>query len=318
MALFMLQVYSPIPGLSSFPGTRLKVNSGPGMDKLAFVRDLEGQSDVRRREIILSWLESRQIPYELHRYDAPDPGVNIMFGLPGRGPEILAAAHYDAFYFSPGANDNASSIAMLLEFFLGMRDQPAWHPLKVIIFDDEEPDATRGWMGMRGSRAYVRDFGTKNILAVYDFEMCGMGDAVGIWPVTELNGGSFLLKNIRRVLDAEGIHHETVGILPAFYADYHAFHEADFPHAVCLTAIPRRDVERLRRFVSLPPAALVTRALAARLPGCAGLVPSLFRHYHSTQDRSEFLSESSMDMMCRVLTRCVRELDAEFSFLRRC
>lgn len=291
----------------------MKLNQIPQMDKMALVRDLEGQSDVRRRQVILSWLESRRISYELHRYDVPDPGVNIVLGLPGEGPEILAVAHYDAFYFSPGANDNASSVAMLLEFFLAMRDRPIRHPLKVIIFDDEEPDATRGWMGMRGSRAYVRDFGTKNILAVYDFEMCGMGDAVGIWPVTGLNEASFLLKNIRAVLDAEGIHHESVGILPAFYADYHAFHEADFPHAVCLTAIARKDAEMLRRFVTMPPAALVARALAARLPGCSGLVPRLFRHYHSTLDRSEFLSESSMDMMCRVLTRCARELDEQFS-----
>lgn len=283
------------------------------MDKLAFVRELEGQSDARRREIILSWLDAHSIPYELHRYDVPDPGVNIVFGLPGEGvtrPEILAVAHYDAFYFSPGANDNASSIAMLLEFFLGMRERPTRHPLKVIIFDDEEPDATRGWMGMRGSRAYVRKFGTENILAVYDFEMCGMGESVGIWPVTELNEGSFLVKNIRAVLNKEGIHHESIGVLPAFYADYHAFHEAGFPHAVCLTAIPARDIEDLRRFVTMPAAAIVARALAARLPGCSGLIPRLFRHYHSAQDRSEFLCESSMDMMRRVLDSCVRDLDA--------
>ncbi|MBI4180064.1 M28 family peptidase [bacterium] len=304
------------------------------MDKLAFVREMEGKADDERREVICEWLRGHGIPFELHRYDRPDPGVNVVFGLPGEGRddrreegnpgrsmdgltgcpgrEILAVAHYDAFYFSPGANDNASAVAMLLEFFLDMSARPIRHPLKIVIFDDEEPDATRGWMGMRGSRAYVRDFGVKDILAVYDFEMCGMGDAVGIWPVTALNEGSFLLDNIRGVLDSEGIYHESVGELPAFYADYHAFLEAGFPHAVCMTALPKEDALSLRRFVTMPTAALVARALAARLPGCSGLIPRLFRHYHSGLDRSEFLSESSMDMMCRVLTRCVRELDAAF------
>jgi len=280
------------------------------VDKLAFVRELEGRSDVQRRETILDWAKTRKIPFDLHAYDDPDPGVNIVFGLAGDSPEILAVAHYDAFYFSPGANDNASSVAMLLDFFLDMRDRPRRQALKVVIFDDEEPDARRGWMGMRGSRAYVRARGTNHLLAVYDFEMCGLGDAVGIWPITDLNAGSFLIDNIRAVLDAEGIYHESVqGSLPAFYADYHAFHEAGFPHAVCLTVVPREDVERLKSFVRMPAAALVARALAARLPGCSGLIPRLFRHYHSTEDRSEFLSESSMDLMKRVLLRCVRELD---------
>lgn len=288
------------------------------MNKLEFVRRLEGRSDAERKDRILEWLKTHDIPYQAHDYDWPDRGTNVIVPVPPAaaspsGKEILAVAHYDAFYFSPGANDDASAVAVLLDFLLEMRSRavPLRHPLKIIFFDDEEPAAEKNWMGMRGSRAYVRAFGTSNVLAVYNFELCGMGDAVGVWPVTAFNQESFLLQNIRGVLEEEGIYYETAGKLPAFYADYEAFHEAGFPHAVCLTAIPREDAAALRAFAAAPRWQLVSRVLASRLPGMSGLIPRLFRHYHSRLDRSEFLSEESMEMIKRILIRCILRLDRE-------
>lgn len=281
------------------------------MNKLDFVRSIEGLSDTERFDRISAWLTAHEISFQTHAYDTPDRGVNLIIpAAGGAGKEILAVAHYDTFYFSPGANDNASAVAVLLDFCLDLRGRTLRHPLKIILFDDEEPAAEKNWMGMRGSRAYVKTFGTRDILAVYDFEMCGMGDAIGIWPVTAFNEKSFLLDNIRSVLADEGIYYEMVGTLPAFYADYHAFHEAGFPHAVCLTAVPRADAERLRSFVTAPRWKLLRNVFLSKIPGLHDRIPTLFRHYHTPADRSEYLSEDSMEMVKTVLTRCVLKLDA--------
>ncbi|MFS8894421.1 M28 family peptidase [Synechococcus sp. O70.1] len=67
---------------------------------------------------------------------------------PGR-PPILVGAHFDAAPATPGADDNASGIAVLLELARHFAANPAPSPLWLVAFDLEE-------RGMIGSRAYAR------------------------------------------------------------------------------------------------------------------------------------------------------------------
>jgi len=48
---------------------------------------------------------------------ASGPGTfqNVEGALPGSGPELLVVAHYDTIPDCPGANDNASAVAVMLE-----------------------------------------------------------------------------------------------------------------------------------------------------------------------------------------------------------
>jgi Zn-dependent M28 family amino/carboxypeptidase len=66
---------------------------------------------------------------------------------PGR-PPILVGAHFDAAPATPGADDNASGIAVLLELARHFAADPAPSPLWLVAFDLEE-------RGMIGSRAYA-------------------------------------------------------------------------------------------------------------------------------------------------------------------
>jgi aminopeptidase YwaD len=51
---------------------------------------------------------------------------------------ILIGAHYDTFVGSPGADDNASGVAVLLELARAFAAKPAPHPLRLVAFDLEE------------------------------------------------------------------------------------------------------------------------------------------------------------------------------------
>ncbi|MEO1764252.1 MAG: M20/M25/M40 family metallo-hydrolase [Cyanobacteria bacterium J06629_18] len=61
---------------------------------------------------------------------------------------ILIAAHYDSVPGSPGADDNASGVAVLLELARIFATQPARYPIRLVAFDMEEA-------GLLGSQEYV-------------------------------------------------------------------------------------------------------------------------------------------------------------------
>jgi Peptidase family M28 len=78
-------------------------------------------------------------------------GVNIFAERPGTNKAakaILVAAHYDTVASSPGADDNASGVAVVLEVarLLGTRSTP--RTLQLAFFDQEEA-------GLLGSQAFV-------------------------------------------------------------------------------------------------------------------------------------------------------------------
>ncbi len=76
-------------------------------------------------------------------------GVNLILSLPGRQPALpplLVGAHYDGPPHSPGADDNASGVAVLLELARRWHAQPLRRPVWLVAFDQEEE-------GLVGSRA---------------------------------------------------------------------------------------------------------------------------------------------------------------------
>lgn len=93
-------------------------------------------------------------PVELHTFEeGPDAGVNLILRLAGQNPElepILVAAHYDGPLNSPGADDNATGVAALLELARRWSAARPQRPLWLVAFDKEE------W-GMLGSKALARE-----------------------------------------------------------------------------------------------------------------------------------------------------------------
>ncbi len=100
-------------------------------------------------------------------------GYNIIGTLPGaRAETIVLGGHYDSVSAGPGAGDNASGMATLLELarVLSARPKPQ-HTLVLIAFDAEE-------LGLLGSRAYVENLADEQIAqtrAMLNFDMLGAG-----------------------------------------------------------------------------------------------------------------------------------------------
>ena len=132
-----------------------------------------------------------------------------------------------------------------------------------------------------------------------------MGDCIGIWPVTKFNENSYIIKNIEKVMQKKKVYYEKIGNLPAFYGDDLSFREYGFKHAICLSVVYKKDKEKIKRFAKSSIPMLI-------LKYNLGLVPKMFKLYHSKNDKSIYLNESSMEMTAEVLTESLVGLDKEF------
>lgn len=103
---------------------------------------------------------------ELHDYGT---GINVVGVKPGAQPErVLVSAHYDHIEGCPGADDNGTGVAGLLETARVLGSRSFERTLVVACWDEEES-------GLIGSEAYAQRAAANGepIVAVYVYEMLG-------------------------------------------------------------------------------------------------------------------------------------------------
>ena len=113
---------------------------------------------------------------EIHTFDVGGKSCqNLILNLPGTShatkvdlPPILIGAHYDAVPGSPGADDNATGVAVLLELARMFASNPIKHPVRLVAFDMEE-------YGLLGSAAYAAKLKAENqpLRLMISLEMLG-------------------------------------------------------------------------------------------------------------------------------------------------
>jgi Zn-dependent M28 family amino/carboxypeptidase len=85
------------------------------------------------------------------------PCANLAITCPGSSRAeqiILVGAHYDSVRGSPGANDNASGVAVLLELARLFRSSTPAMSVRFVAFTNEEPPFF--FSGRQGSRRYAK------------------------------------------------------------------------------------------------------------------------------------------------------------------
>jgi acetylornithine deacetylase/succinyl-diaminopimelate desuccinylase-like protein len=108
-----------------------------------------GHQQVERyiQEQLSKWGSLESFPFEANGRQHCNWILKLLGSRPGR-PPILVGAHFDAAPATPGADDNASGVAVLLELARHFAADPAPSPLWLVAFDLEE----RGMIGSRGLR----------------------------------------------------------------------------------------------------------------------------------------------------------------------
>ena len=103
---------------------------------------------LRQELSLLGTVESQHFEIKSQQYE------NLILNLPGKleqnqRPPILIGAHYDTVPGSPGADDNGTGLAVLLELAKYFHQELAEFPLRFVAFDLEE-------YGLLGSQSYAQ------------------------------------------------------------------------------------------------------------------------------------------------------------------
>jgi hypothetical protein len=191
--------------------------------------------------------------------------VNVIAEPPGFDPRrshVVVGAHLDTVPQAPGAEDNASGVAVLLELARMLRQQPTELPVKFVAFGAEEPRGSGDALHHFGSRREVASLSAaegRAVVAMVSLDRVGV--AGSYVPVCTATGsGAALQRAVRRAgtaarLATRGCVNRTsdhwsyartgmaavrVGGIP--YAGYHS--PSDVP-----SVVSRRQLDRVGRLV---------------------------------------------------------------------
>ncbi len=105
---------------------------------------------------------------------------NLILNIPSANndsdrPPILIGAHYDTVPGTPGADDNATGVAVLLEFARIFTNQKAKYPIQLVAFDMEEG----GFVQASGASEYAAELKKQKqqLRLMISLEMLGYCDS---------------------------------------------------------------------------------------------------------------------------------------------
>jgi hypothetical protein len=254
---------------------------------LALSRLLEGRDNDARQAALARYLTARGIPFATQRFETFEGrGENYSLDV-GSGDRVLVlVAHHDAVPGSPGANDNAAAVGILLELIPRVAALvPPSLRVRFLFPACEE-------LGYLGARAYVRAQSIANVVGVLSLELCGIGDSLAVWDAGEATP---FLTTVGGALDDLGLRRDEswhqVGRIPVFGSDHRAFAAAGVP-AYGLTVIPAREADALRAFVLSPVKSVLMHAVRRPVP---------FDTYHTPSDRGTTLDARALTLVSRGL-----------------
>lgn len=223
---------------------------------------------------------------------------NLALNLPARAgrtqkPPILIGAHYDAVPGTPGADDNATGVAALLELARAIADRPARYPVRLVAFDLEE-------YGMVGSDRYAEDLrgAGKPLRLMLSLEMLGY--------CSQEKGSQRYPPGLERIYPDRGNYIAAIGNLPTFLDLLHFsrhFQKAGIP-AQWLPAGMKGQLIRATRLSDHSPfwdrgyrAMMITDTAFMRNP-----------HYHQPSDRLDTLDLDFLTGVCTGLISAIESL----------
>ena len=263
-----------------------------GDEPLALTALLENRDNAAREAAMTWYLERLGVTVACHEFATFEGGGKNLSVEIGSGDRVVVLiAHHDAVPGSPGANDNAAAVGILLHLLPRLKVPPSLR-VRLLFTAAEE-------LGYLGARIYVREVPLRNIAGVLSLELCGIGDSLVVW---DAGPETAFLRKVTGALDGLGLRRDegyhVVGRIPVFGSDHRAFAAAGIP-AYGLSVVPVAQTDALRRLVLSPVRSALLHAMRR---------PPPFDTYHTSGDASSTLDPRALDLVARALTAIVADL----------
>jgi len=268
---------------------------------IEYVRALENRGNRTRGQEVVVALRALGIEPTFQECHWPRiRNIIVDFSPDPEAKRLLFSAHYDTAKGSPGANDNASGVAVLLGLCHELRHIEA--PIRVIFFDREE-----AWLrtpilrlGLLGSLYYVWKTSLQNIAAVYNLEFCGLGELLGIWPITNSETSFAGVKKVKEAAIRLSLQFRQAHIPWLFLtSDHLPFRFKGISNALTLSLLPANQVTVLERLLG-------NLSISKVLIGQRLTLPEPLSFIHTTKDTSSRLDENSLKLMLSLLLELIQ------------
>ncbi len=211
-----------------------------GVEKLNDSTTLEerGTSADRKRaaELLAEALEEISLDPEEHNYShpnvnflvdllfAPYKGTNVYAVIPATSASdefVIIGAHYDSEVGAPGADDNATGVALVyaLAYQISLMDHRARN-FMVVFFDQEESDEI-------GSKAFARKLKREgvNVHSVHIADMVGW-DGDGDFAIEISPASSVMAPVYEEAAKDQGLPVQKTNVMSS---DHKSFHDVGYP-----------------------------------------------------------------------------------------
>lgn len=191
------------PGVSATLQPPARFDAAAAYDTVAYIADEVGPREATSDAFdeAASWVRDRfaDLGYQVDVVEVPvpegDPDYRPEWGTvvePGTSanvvaspegfdpaePHVVIGGHLDSVAVSPGAEDNASGIAAVLELARLIRAEPPALPVRLVAFGAEEPRGPGDNMHHFGSRQYVRNLPDDHgVVAMVSLDRVGVAAA---------------------------------------------------------------------------------------------------------------------------------------------
>jgi hypothetical protein len=255
-----------------------------GTEMMGYVKSVEGKSDAGRHAFIERMLKTLGVPFDTISFDAPTSsaagaavihGQNIIVHM-GQGREkIVLGAHVDAVTKAPGANDNGSGVAVVLEIIKNSRAHHFSHAVDFCFFDREED-------GLVGSAVYVRTRDTSfSYSAMINLDVEGTGEEIYVGSV-EPGRNDALMKYVRAARDSTRYPYSESEHYPE--SDHESFNAAGLQN-ISISVVAAGDGAKLTKWVESGFAPINNPAD----------MPVVLKVMHTPEDKSIYMTPDALE-----------------------
>jgi Zn-dependent M28 family amino/carboxypeptidase len=266
---------------------------------IAEVSRMQRPTNEGRFEALTAILAERNIAFEVEPF-AIEPrkgeprttGRNVVVTIPGKAPEIIVGAHYDASRLtdgtlSGGAIDNAASVVILIRLAETLSQARRDARVRVVFFDMEE-------LGLLGSAQFVQAHRERPVLAMVNLDVNASGDTVIFGPRTGTNDSA--LRSVRAACLTIPANCVEFPRMPP--SDDVSFRKGEIP-AVSIATVAEIQAHQLWL--------LMNGGKDAGLQ--TGFVPQILRTIHTAADTPSLVERDAMVRAYRIALALIATLD---------